>query len=171
MIGLAIDGDAKLGVVFQPEPDRLYRGVIGDSAFVEEGPVTYDLRVTDRADPATLRLVSSRSHRSQTTDEMVSRLGIEEELRSGSVGLKCGLIAAAKADLYVHLSDKTMAWDTCAPEAILRAAGGRMTDLAGAPFLYGGDLQNRHGILACNQVAYDAVFPEVKRAAKDKGLV
>ena len=39
------------------------------------------------------------------------------------------LIALGVRDLYVNPSAKTKAWDTCAPEAILGRAGGRLTAL------------------------------------------
>jgi 3'(2'), 5'-bisphosphate nucleotidase len=119
-----------------------------------------------------LRLVVSRSHRSKSTDKVVKRLGIKEEMRSGSVGLKIGLIAEKKADLYVHISRRSSAWDACAPDAILRAAGGRFTDLGGKKFEYGGeDLANRRGILACNARAFDTVLPVVSQIARDQGMI
>src|SRR5262249_34103251 len=63
MIGLAVDGEARLGVVYQPTTGKLYRGVVGDGAFYEIGDKTYQLKVSDTADPSKLRLVVSRSHR------------------------------------------------------------------------------------------------------------
>ena len=173
MIGLAIDGEAKLGVVYQPVGDRLYRGVVGDSAFMEEGARTYALGTTSTSDPAELRLVVSRSHRSAATDQLVKKLGIRNETASGSVGLKVGLIGERAADLYVHLSEHSSAWDACAPEAILRAAGGVFTDLAGDPFHYGGeDLKNRRGILACNnEDTFHHVLEAVREVGAAQGLL
>lgn len=173
MIGLAVDGEAKLGVVYRPVGDRLYRGVVGDSAFVDIADRTFALSVTDVSDPKELRLVVSRSHRSAATDAFVKRVGIEHEMKSGSVGLKVGLIAQRDADLYVHLSEHSSAWDACAPEAILRAAGGMFTDLGGVSYNYGGvDLKNRRGILACNnEETYERVIDIVRDIATEKGLL
>ncbi len=172
MIGLAVDGEARLGVVYQPVTDSLYRGVVGESAFLEVVDRTYALSVSSTSELSELRLVVSRSHRSDSTDRLVQKLGVAEELRSGSVGLKIGLIAQKKADLYVHLSGRSSAWDACAPDAILRAAGGRFTDLGGKPFVYGGDqLKNERGILACNARVFDAVLPVVSEIAREEGLI
>jgi len=172
MIGLAIDGTARLGVVYQPVSDKLYRGVVGESAFLELEDRTYGLAVSSKSAADELGLVVSRSHRSASTDELVERLGVKSEMQSGSVGLKVGLIAERKADLYVHLSSRSSAWDACAPDAILRAAGGRFTDLGGAPFVYGGEtLANERGILACNAAAFDAVLPIVSALAREEGLL
>ena len=88
------------------------------------------------------------------------------------MGLKAGQIAQRAADLYVHMSDKSSAWDTCAPEALLIAAGGRFTDLAGDPIAYGvPDLRTRRGILACNSAAFDAVLPVVRDLAAQSGML
>ena len=173
MLGLAIDGAAALGVVYQPVGDRLYLGVVGDGATLRVKDETKTLSVSDVAAPADLRLVVSRSHRSGSTDHLVERLRIRNEAKSGSVGLKVGLIAEQRADLYVHISDRSSAWDACGPEAILRAAGGRFTDLAGDPYRYGAepDLKNRRGILACNAAAFDAVLPVVRGVAQEAGLI
>ena len=189
MIGLAIEGRAALGVVYQPTTDRLFVGVVGAyaerldgarDALVGEGSVTLDasrlrrtpLRVSDTAAPSALRLVVSRSHRSAATDALRDALGITGERPSGSVGLKVGLLATREADLYVHLSDKSHAWDACAPEAILVAAGGRFTGLDGMPLRYDlGPTKNARGILACNAAAFDSVLPAVRTAARAAGML
>ena len=49
MIGLAIEGRARLGVVYQPEQDKLYRGVVGGDAVLEREGKIQQLRVSDAA--------------------------------------------------------------------------------------------------------------------------
>lgn len=172
MLGLAVEGASTVGVVYQPVTDKLYAGVVDQGAVLEQRGARRELRVSEVSDPRALRLVVSRSHRNRAVARVVAKLGIAGERQTGSVGLKAGLIAERKADLYVHISDKSSAWDACGPEAVLRAAGGRFTDLAGAPFRYGGrDMRNRGGILACNAAAYDAVLPVAREAARSIGLI
>jgi 3'(2'), 5'-bisphosphate nucleotidase len=172
MIGLSIRGRAELGVVFQPSEDKLYRGVRGQGAQLEEAGKRRSLQVSSKARGAELSLVVSRSHRPKATDALRRALGIERENSSGSVGLKIGMIATQSADLYVHMSDKSSAWDTCAPEAILAAAGGRFSDLTGGEIVYGSpDLRTRRGILACNSAAFDLVLPVVQQLARESGLL
>ncbi|HMU39671.1 MAG TPA: 3'(2'),5'-bisphosphate nucleotidase CysQ [Pseudomonadota bacterium] len=174
MLGLAIDGCAVLGVVFQPTTGRLFVGDVSGGAWLMEGnsktPLRIEHREPERA--SSLRLVVSRSHRSQTTDEIVRRVGVTQEMACGSVGLKVGLIAQQCADLYVHLSDKASAWDTCGPEAVLRAAGGRFTDLHGNPFVYlPSDLRARRGILACRSDVFSSVLPSIAHIAQTAGFL
>lgn len=172
MIGLAIEGEAKLGVVLQPGKDKLYAGVVGQGATLTHAGETRPLSVSETANTADLNLVVSRSHRDKSTDEVVRRLGITNEFCSGSVGLKIGIISERAADLYVHPSDKASKWDACGPEAVVRAAGGRFSDLRGSAFDYReADLRTSRGILACNAASYESVLPVVRAVLEEHGFL
>ena len=172
MIGLTVEGRAVLGAVYQPVHDKLYMGVVGHGASLLQHGTRRDLTVSNVAAPSALGFVGSRSHRSTASDEIVRRLGIVRQTPSGSVGLKVGKIAERDADLYVHPSDRSSKWDACAPDAILRAAGGHFTDMFGADIDYrGAQMANARGILACNAVAFDAVLPVVRAVAIEAGFV
>ena len=117
-----------------------------------------------------MRLAESRSHRGPGMDAVVRALGIREEVKRHSVGIKVGLIVERQCDLYIHLSGKTKQWDTCAPEVVLREAGGRMTDLWGEPLQYNTpDVLNHNGIVASNGVAHDAVVGRIKKVLAEFG--
>ena len=172
MLGLSIDGRSQLGVVYQPVTKKLYAGVVRVGATLQIGDDERPLEVSRKAEASERQLVVSRSHRSQATDRFVKTLGIQHEVRSGSVGLKIGMIAEQRADLYVHLSDRSSAWDACGPEAIVVAAGGAFTDLAGNPFRYGSKVMaNQGGILASNGTAHAAAAPVAKQIGSELGLV
>jgi 3'(2'), 5'-bisphosphate nucleotidase len=92
-------------------------------------------------------------------EEIRCRLGINREKKSGSVGLKVGQIIEQDCDLYIHISNKTRQWDACAPDIILREAGGIFTDLSGEPFVYNRpDSRNRNGLVASNGVIHDQII-------------
>jgi 3'(2'), 5'-bisphosphate nucleotidase len=98
-----------------------------------------------------LRLVSSKSHASPKTLEVMAALAIppERNFRIGSVGVKVNTIACGEAELYVHPRTGTKLWDTCAPHAVLAAAGGLITDLWGRPLRYDPhSLGHAHGLVA-----------------------
>jgi 3'(2'), 5'-bisphosphate nucleotidase len=159
MIGL-LDGDRPaLGVVYQPIGDKLYFATRGDGAFVvRAGGAPERMHVSDVREPSQIRMVASKSHRSETIDRVRAELGISDELNVGSVGLKLGLIAEGVRDLYVNPAGHSKLWDACGPEAILVEAGGRMTDVAGAPLAYrGAELGNVRGLIASNGLLHDEV--------------
>jgi len=160
MIGLAVEGRPVLGVVSQPPTDKTYGGVVGEGAALHlPGQAPIPLHTSTLAAPPGIRLVASKSHRTPRVDAVRRALQIEDEMNIGSVGLKIGMVAEATRDLYVYTGGRTKIWDTCGPEAILLAAGGRMTDMDGRPLDYGSkDLMNRRGIIASNGPLHDTVI-------------
>jgi 3'(2'), 5'-bisphosphate nucleotidase len=163
-IGLALGGESVLGVVYQPVRGVLYRAASNEGAWIEAGEDrAAPLSVSNLTRPSEMVLASSRSHRSSRMERVVSAFGFKDETRRGSVGVKIGLIAERQADLYLHLSPSTKQWDTCGPEAILVAAGGRLTDLFGQPLRYNGvRVDNRNGIVATNGAAHEMVIENLK---------
>ncbi len=149
MIGLVVDHVPVLGVVHQPTIDRTFYAT-PDGAFVTTDGKTTRLAVSEVASAADARLVASASHRTADIDRVKRELGIAEEMNVGSVGVKLCLIAMGARDLYVNPSAKTKSWDTCAPEAILARAGGRLSDLFGDPIEYRDELAHRRGLVASN---------------------
>jgi len=160
MIGLVAAGRPAVGVVHQPARDRTFYAT-PDGAWVSEAGVTSPLAVSAVASAGAARLVASKSHRSAEIDRVKERLGIADEQNVGSVGVKLCLIAAGVRDLYVNTQPKTKAWDTCAPEAILARAGGRLTDLLGAPIAYAGELRQLRGLVASNGLVHDEVVQKL----------
>jgi 3'(2'), 5'-bisphosphate nucleotidase len=158
-IGLVEDGTPVLGVVYQPAPDVLHYAARGAGAWVVRPEAQPErMRVSSETEFARMRLATSRDHHSPRMSAVMRSLGLGEEIRRGSVGIKTGLIAERQCDLYIHLSSHTKHWDTCAPEAILTEAGGRLTDLWGEPLRYNTeDVQNRNGLVAANGAAHPLV--------------
>jgi 3'(2'), 5'-bisphosphate nucleotidase len=159
-IGLTENGECVLGVVYLPLSGVLYRAVRGAGAWIERPDYEVEkARVSNHGEISTMRLAASRSHRSPRMDKVVQAFGLQEVVLRGSVGIKVGLIVEQQCDLYVHLSPRTKQWDTCAPEIILREAGGCLTDLFGRPLGYNQtDVQNRNGVVASNGVAHTRII-------------
>jgi 3'(2'), 5'-bisphosphate nucleotidase len=170
MIGLAVEGKPVLGVIQQPATGLLYAGAIGQGAFMYEDGERIDLAVSDCGVIRDMILVSSRSHRQQIVDRIRAQLNITRERVSGSVGLKVGLITRQLADLYIHPSPGCKEWDLCAPQALLEAAGGRITDCWGNPIRYNRrDVRAHNGLIATNGVLHDQVVEVVSTICEEFG--
>jgi 3'(2'), 5'-bisphosphate nucleotidase len=155
-IGLVVKGIPVVGVVYQPTEKRLYYAAEGSGAFLEANGKSTPLHVMKDVADSSIIIAVSRSHSSRRIEAVRERLGIQNTLRTGSVGLKVGAVCEGRAHLYVHTGPGTSLWDTCAPEAILREAGGRMTDVFGKPLEYGGrELRNPNGLIASNGGIHD----------------
>jgi 3'(2'), 5'-bisphosphate nucleotidase len=133
-IGEIVDGQPVAGVVYAPAIERLFVGSIDEGAFHQDIDGTMILSARAPASDG-LVAVSSKSHPDARTDALLKSLPIKGQTNAGS-SLKFCLVAAGEADIYPR-AGQTMEWDTAAGDAVLRAAGGRMTDWDGAPFVYG----------------------------------
>ena len=128
-IALIEDGAPVAGVVLAPAIGRMFRslaagGAVEEAVGADGAPVAGSrrgLRVST-PDNAALRVVASKSHRDQATDDYIARYRVADFKSAGS-SLKFCLLAAGEADLYPRLG-RTMEWDTAAGHAVLRAAGG-----------------------------------------------
>ncbi len=134
-IALVEHGVPTLGVVYAPAKGRLFWGA-NATAFEErsgEGPRAIATRATPQDG---MTAIASRSHRDRFTDEYLAHYPIKDMIAAGS-SLKFCVIAAGEADIYPR-HGPTMEWDTAAGDAVLRAAGGRVTRLDGrTPLTYG----------------------------------
>lgn len=159
MIGLTQNRSSRIGLVYWPTQDTLFVGITDDKAWVETQGERRPLRATQAKDPTGFSLVASRSHRSPALSRLHEALPIQEEHPMGSVGLKIGFIAQGGADMYTEPGPYTKAWDACAPEAILRGAGGCFTDGHGNPMEYGGNnFRNVHGIVGTTRDCHERVI-------------
>ncbi|HKP69682.1 MAG TPA: 3'(2'),5'-bisphosphate nucleotidase CysQ [Pyrinomonadaceae bacterium] len=172
-IGLAIDGEPAVGVVYLPAQKRLYYGSKGNGSFVQnDGEESIRLRANDGLDFTKMNLAVSRNHRSPKISRIIADFGFAREIQRGSVGLKVGLVAEGICDVYIHLSPRTKFWDTCGPQVIVEEAGGRLTDLFGETIKYNiDDVQNHGGIVATNGAAHTAVIDRLAPLLQEFGRV
>jgi len=141
-IALIEAGRPVVGVVFAPARHELYWGDVGArrAGRIDADPdgtmPSLGSLIEARLPPAEgLTAVASRSHRTPETDTFLANYPVREFLSIGS-SLKFCLVASGAADIYPRVGT-TMEWDTAAGDAVLAAAGGRVTGLEGEPFTYG----------------------------------
>ncbi len=133
-IGLVRNGRPVLGVVGVPATGQIYGGIVGTDAWIMKDGIRS--AISARTLPAAgLTVVASRRHGDQAQlDAFLSGRTVAEVVNFGS-SLKFCRVAEGKADLYPRFG-RTMEWDTCAPQAVLEAAGGSVVTLDGLPLQY-----------------------------------
>jgi len=136
MIGMAINARPTLGAIYQPDKDKLYYATEGSGAFVKIGNTTKKISTRSIKDLKEAVLVQSRSHFSKKVSHVAEKMGIKKVIQQGSIGLKFCTIAEGNADLYLNYSSRCHLWDLCAPEIILREAGGIVVHDQGEPLSY-----------------------------------
>ena len=134
-IGLVRNTKPVLGVVGVPAKNEVFGGIVGVGAWrAKDGSRT---PIAARSQPPDgLTVVASRHHgdRARLDGFLVGRR-VHEIVNCGS-SLKFCRLAEGQADLYPRFG-RTMEWDTCAPHAVLLAAGGRVQTLDGHALRYG----------------------------------
>jgi 3'(2'), 5'-bisphosphate nucleotidase len=160
MIGLVEGERAIAGVVHAPAQRKLWTGFVGGGAYeADEGGAPRPVAVSRVEALADSRVVASRSHRSPLLESVIEAIGPDSTLPVGSAGLKGARIATGAADIYVGPGKAGKRWDVCAVDAIVTAAGGKLTDAHGVAFDYRTQsLENDRGILATNGALHDAVL-------------
>ena len=133
-IALIENGRSVMGVVYAPVLDVIYAAVRGEGAWKQQGDsekVTISVRDCPADKPT---VAGSRSHRGDSLNEFLQKLG-EHELISMGSSLKMCLVAEGVADIYPRFG-LTSEWDTAAAQAIVEAAGGQLVTLDMQPMRY-----------------------------------
>ncbi|MDB4944906.1 MAG: 3(2),5-bisphosphate nucleotidase [Labilithrix sp.] len=159
MVGLAEEGRPTVGVVLCPVYAGrrwVYGGAEGIGAFLyDEDGGRQAVHVSAERELSRARCAVSRFQRSKSVDAKLRTLGLRERVPIGSSGIKGIEVAAGRLELYAHPSQGTVnLWDACAPDAIVRAAGGLLTDARGVPFDYRGDVAQGQGTIAANPILH-----------------
>jgi len=81
----------------------------------------------------------------------------------GSAGIKGVRVACGEAEAYVAPVQAGKRWDTCALDAIVGAAGGRVTDAHGLPLAYRScRLRNDRGLVAANAALHAEIVAKLR---------
>lgn len=142
-VALIEHGMPVLGVVLAPALGRMFSGIAGAGAWLEDK--AGERAIACRATPAEgLTVVASRSHGDAAALDAFLTGRKVASLRNAGSSLKICLVAAGEADVYPRLG-RTMEWDIAAGHAVLVAAGGRIEQLDGTPLAYAKpDFANPH---------------------------
>ena len=169
-IGLADRGRPVFGLVYEPAQYRCSWATKDDAQFWSE--VSGEIKAHSPTSPACSeqwRAITSKNHGDPSVDQALLSVGISSErhLKSGSTGVKLATLAHGEAEIYVHPVNKTKLWDTCAPQVILEAAGGTITDVFGNPLQYDSpSISHPHGLLATSRVTHRSIVESFAPMAK-----
>lgn len=169
LIGIAYNDRAIGGIIHQPffnngssQAGRTIWGLkgLGCGGFTPIDPPADRFIVT-----------TTRSHCTELVTSALNALNPNEILRVGGAGYKVLQLLEGKAHAYVFASSGCKKWDTCAPEAVLEAYGGILTDITGEHYAYGKDVAfpNLAGVLGTAKgTDHRAVVDKIPNDLKEK---
>ena len=102
-----------------------------------------------------MTIVTSKNHRNQRLKDLIEKINFKKTIVMGSIGCKVASIIRGESDIYIALSlpgkSAPKDWDFAAPEAILKAAGGYITNIDNDDLVYSkADLKHPGIIIASN---------------------
>ena len=103
-----------------------------------------------------MTIVTSKNHRNEKLKDLIEKINFKKTIVMGSIGCKVASIIRGDSDIYIALSlpgkSAPKDWDFAAPEAILKAAGGSITNIDNNDLVYGRtDLKHPGIIVASNK--------------------
>jgi 3'(2'), 5'-bisphosphate nucleotidase len=132
-----------------------------------------DVRVSPPATLAEARFCESveSGHSDQDQSQQIARrLGIRSEPYRIDSQCKYAAVARGDASIYLRLPTRKdyreKIWDHAAGKLVVEVAGGRVTDVDGAPldFTHGRTLDRNAGVVATSGAIHDAVIEAVREA-------
>ena len=121
-------------------------------------------------------LVTSKNHSNKILNNLIDKINFNEVKIMGSIGCKIASIVRGESDIYICLSlprkSSPKDWDFAAPEAVLKAAGGAITNLDNEELSYGGSNFEQGGVVVAsnNHLTHQSICNEIKEIIKKYDL-
>ena len=165
-----------IGVVLIPEKDELWIAC-GKNIWGEKRDGTkIKPNLSENISLQKMTLVTSKNHGNETLSNLINKIHFNEVKSMGSIGCKVGSILKGESDIYICLSmpgkSSPKDWDFAAPEAVLKAAGGAITNLDCQELTYGKQNFKQDGIIvASNNInSHKSVCLEIKKIIQKYNL-
>ncbi len=161
-----------LGVVLIPDRDELWMAN-GDNVWCDRRDhINRKLKTFSNKSLCEMTLVTSKNHSNPTLMNLIDKICFKNVVIMGSIGCKIASIIRGESDIYICLSlpDKSSPrdWDFAAPEAILKTAGGAVTNLENQELCYQKPNLDQGGIIIAsnNKKMHAEICSQIKEIIK-----
>ena len=172
-LGLNFKKKPFLGVVLIPEKEELWISDGEKVWFEKKNKNSQKPHLSHKKMLKDMILVTSKNHKNETLRKLIDKVGFKKVINMGSIGCKIASILRGEADIYISLSlpgtSSPKDWDFAAPEAILRNAGGAITNIDNEELSYGGSDFEQGGIIVAsnNKLIHRSICLEIKEKIKE----
>ena len=165
-----------LGFVLIPEKDELWIAY-GNKIWCEnrEGFLR-QIKMSKKYNFEDMTLVTSKNHSNQELKDLIDKFNFKKVVFMGSIGCKIASIIRGDCDIYISLSlpggSSPKDWDFAAPEAILKAAGGSVTNLRNEELTYSKNKLDHPGVIIAsnNKQNHQNICLEIEEVIKKYDL-
>ena len=123
-----------------------------------------------------MTLVTSKNHGNEILQNLIKKINFNKVEVMGSIGCKLASIVRGESDIYICLSlpekSSPKDWDFAAPESILKAAGGAITNIENEELTYGKTFFEHGGIIVAtnNKNTHGSICLEIKKIIEENGI-
>ena len=123
-----------------------------------------------------MTLVTSKNHGNEILRNLIQKINFRKVEIMGSIGCKIASIVRGESDIYICLSlpgkSSPKDWDFAAPESILKAAGGAITNLDNQELIYGQTSFQQGGVIVAtsNRETHGSICLEIKKIIEDNRI-
>ena len=165
-----------IGIVLIPEKDQLWISNVEKVWCEKRDGSLIKLNPPHNKHLKEMVLVTSKNHRNPTLKNLIQKIDFKEVIIMGSIGCKVTSIIRGESDIYICLSlpgkSSPKDWDFAAPAAILKAAGGEITNLDNKELSYGKAGFEQGGIIVAtnDKKNHRSICFEIKKIIEDNGI-
>ena len=166
-----------LGVVLIPEKNELWISS-GEKLWCERRDGSNKKKIPLKSRKINeMTIVTSKNHGNEILKRLIRKLNFKDVIVMGSIGCKIASILRGESDIYICLSlpggSSPKDWDFAAPEAVLKAAGGSITNLDCTQLTYEKPGFKKDGIIIAtnNKVTHQSICSEINRIIRKFDLL
>ena len=143
-----------IGIVLIPEKNELW---ISDGTEVwceGKNGLKRKPKLSKNINLSEMTLVTSKNHNNAVLKKLIEKINFKKVVVMGSIGCKITSILRGESDLYLCLSlpgkSSPKDWDFAAPAALLKAAGGAITNLENKDLVYNQPKFEQKGVIVAS---------------------
>jgi len=165
-----------IGFVLIPEKNQLWITDGGQTWCEKRDGTKYKPNLLNNKNLQEMTLVTSKNHGNDILRNLIQKINFRKVEIMGSIGCKIASIVRGESDIYICLSlpgkSSPKDWDFAAPESILKAAGGAITNLDNQELTYGQTSFQHGGIIVAtsNKDNHASICLEIKKIIEDNGI-
>ena len=175
-LALNFKGKPYIGFVLIPVKNQLWISD-GEKTWCEKRDGSkYEPILSDNKNLKEMTLVTSKNHGNEILRNLIKKINFRKVEIMGSIGCKIASIVRGDSDIYICLSlpgkSSPKDWDFAAPESILKAAGGAITNLDNQELTYGQTSFQQGGVIVAtnNRKTHRSICHEIKNIIEDNGI-
>ncbi len=165
-----------IGFVLIPDKNQLWITDGEKTWFEKRDGTKYKPNLLSNNNLQEMTLVTSKNHGNEILRNLIQKINFRKVEIMGSIGCKIASIVRGDSDIYICLSlpgkSSPKDWDFAAPESILKAAGGAITNLDNQELTYGQTSFQHGGVIVAtsNKETHASICLEIKRIIEENRI-